>query len=142
MRHPYRRSRLPRLLASTSRPRCSHSRMKSSSNPLLRHWVISGHWLSLLDHLVSAAGSAQAQRAVALTRVIPGCRRRPADAIAIGTSERSVRLVKGDTLMDINPSFENDSHVVPSPRNETAFANCEKVVERDVEIYRKKSQSV
>jgi hypothetical protein len=36
MRHPYRRSRLPRLLASTSRPRCSHSRMKSSSNPLLR----------------------------------------------------------------------------------------------------------
>src|SRR3974390_2735565 len=25
MRHPYRRSRLPRLLASTSRPRCSHS---------------------------------------------------------------------------------------------------------------------
>jgi hypothetical protein len=39
MRHPYRRSRLPRLLASTSRPRCSHSRMKSSSNPLLRLWV-------------------------------------------------------------------------------------------------------
>ncbi len=38
MRHPYRRSRLPRLLASTSRPRCSHSRMKSSSNPLLRLW--------------------------------------------------------------------------------------------------------
>ena len=27
--------RLPRLLASTSRPRCSHSRMKSSSNPLI-----------------------------------------------------------------------------------------------------------
>src|ERR1700689_1880163 len=27
MRHPYRRSRLPRLLASTSRPRYSHSRM-------------------------------------------------------------------------------------------------------------------
>ena len=42
MRHPYRRSRLPRLLASTSRPRCSHSRMKSSSNPLLRLWVKTG----------------------------------------------------------------------------------------------------
>ena len=28
-----------KLLASTSRPRCSHSRMKSSSNPLLRLWV-------------------------------------------------------------------------------------------------------
>src|SRR6476660_2842031 len=26
-------------LASTSRPRCSHSRMKSSSNPPLRLWV-------------------------------------------------------------------------------------------------------
>src|ERR1700692_4274986 len=39
MRHPYRRSRLPRLLASTSRSRCSHSRMKSSSNPPLRLWV-------------------------------------------------------------------------------------------------------
>jgi hypothetical protein len=39
MRQPYRRSRLPRLLASTSRPRCSRSRMKSSSNPLLRLWV-------------------------------------------------------------------------------------------------------
>src|SRR5580700_1094333 len=36
MRHPYPLSRLPRLLASTSRPRCSHSRMKSSSNPLPR----------------------------------------------------------------------------------------------------------
>jgi hypothetical protein len=42
MRHPYRRSRLPRLLAPTSRPRCSHSRMKSSSNPLLRLLVING----------------------------------------------------------------------------------------------------
>src|SRR5258706_11738196 len=31
--------RLPRLLASTSRPRCSHSRMKSSSNPPLRLWA-------------------------------------------------------------------------------------------------------
>src|ERR1700726_3937625 len=42
MRHPYRRSRLPRLLASTSRPRCSHSRMKSSSNPPLRLRVKNG----------------------------------------------------------------------------------------------------
>jgi len=41
MRHPYGRSRLPRLLASTSRPRCSHSRMKSSSNPPLRLCVMS-----------------------------------------------------------------------------------------------------
>jgi hypothetical protein len=37
----------------------------------------------------------------------------------------------------INPSFKKDTHVVlPSP-SEAAFANCEKVVERDVEIYRK-----
>ena len=42
----------------------------------------------------------------------------------------------------INPTFENDTYVVlPSP-SEVAFANCEKVVERDVEIYRKKSQSI
>src|ERR1700733_470679 len=40
MRHAYRRSRRPRLLASTSRPRCSHSWMKSSSNTLRRLWVI------------------------------------------------------------------------------------------------------
>src|SRR5262249_29143344 len=43
MRHPYRRSRLPRLLASTSRPQCSHSRMKSSSNLPLRLWLKLGH---------------------------------------------------------------------------------------------------
>jgi hypothetical protein len=42
----------------------------------------------------------------------------------------------------IHPTFENDTYVVlPSP-SEVAFANCEKVVERDVEIYRKKSQSI
>jgi hypothetical protein len=53
-----------------------------------------------------------------------------------------VKLVELDTLMDIKPSFENDSNVVPPPPNETTFANCEKVVERDVEMDRKKSQSV
>jgi hypothetical protein len=42
----------------------------------------------------------------------------------------------------INPAFENDANVVsPSPR-EAAFSNREKIVERNVKIYRKKSQSV
>ena len=56
MRHPYRRSQLPRLLASTCRPRCSHSRMKSSSNPPLRLWVMCGRlrvgkdFLHVLQH--------------------------------------------------------------------------------------------
>ena len=33
-----------------------------------------------------------------------------------------------------NPLFEDDTDVVPVPRSEAAFANCEKLIERDVEI--------
>jgi hypothetical protein len=40
---------------------------------------------------------------------------------------------------DIKPSFENDTNIVPVPPEEAAFSNCEKVVERDVEVYRKKA---
>ena len=59
MRHPYRRSRAPRLLASTSRPRCSHSRMKSSSNPPLRLRVTTD--TTLTEQMSSAsAGSGHA----------------------------------------------------------------------------------
>ena len=35
-----------------------------------------------------------------------------------------------------------DTDIVQPPPSEAAFADCEEVVERDVEIYRKKSQSV
>ena len=51
-------------------------------------------------------------------------------------------LVNRDTLGDINPSLENDANIVPKPPKKAAFCNCEKVVERDVEVYRKKAQSV
>jgi hypothetical protein len=50
-------------------------------------------------------------------------------------------LVSRDTLADIKPSFENDTNIVPTPPEQSAFSNCEKVVERDVEMYRKKAQS-
>ena len=48
-------------------------------------------------------------------------------------------LVSRDTLADINPTFENDTNIVPIPPEQSAFSNCEKVVERDVEVYRKKA---
>jgi hypothetical protein len=42
-------------------------------------------------------------------------------------------------LADIKPSFEDDTDIVPTPPRQSAFSNCEKVVERDVEVYRKEA---
>ena len=55
------------------------------------------------------------------------------------TAIASAFLLNRDTLADIKPSFENDTNIVPMPPEEAAFSNCEKVVERDVEVYRKKA---
>ena len=55
------------------------------------------------------------------------------------TAIASAFLLNRDTLGDIKPSFENDTKIVPISPRETAFSNCEKVVERDVEGYRKKA---
>ena len=52
--------------------------------------------------------------------------------------ERSAQFVK----RGISPSFENRTNVVLAPPSEAAFANCEKVVKRDIEIRRKNSQFV
>jgi hypothetical protein len=60
-------------------------------------------------------------------------------SVPVITAIASARLVNRDTLADIKPSFENDTDVVPMPPEEAAFSNCEKVVERDVEAYRKKA---
>jgi hypothetical protein len=49
------------------------------------------------------------------------------------------RLVSRDTLANIKPSFENDTNIVTIPPEQSAFSNCEKVVERDVEMYRKEA---
>ena len=54
----------------------------------------------------------------------------------------SSRLVSRKTLGDINPTFENDTHIVPMPPEQSAFSNCEKIVERDEEVYRNKAQSI
>ena len=54
----------------------------------------------------------------------------------------SSRLVSRNTLGDINPTFENDTHIVPMPPEQSAFSNCEKIVERDEEVYRNKAQSI
>jgi hypothetical protein len=42
----------------------------------------------------------------------------------------------------VNPSFEIDANIVLPPPREAAFGDCEKVVERDVELYWEKVQSV
>jgi hypothetical protein len=55
------------------------------------------------------------------------------------TAIASACLVNRDTMADIKPSFENDTNIVPISPRELAFSNCEKVVERDVEGYRKKA---
>jgi hypothetical protein len=60
-------------------------------------------------------------------------------SVPVITAIASARLVNRDTLADIKPSFENDTNIVPMPPEEAAFSNCEKVVERDVEVYRKKA---
>ena len=57
---------------------------------------------------------------------------------AIGSS----CLVNRDTLVDINPTFESDTKFVPTPPEQSAFSNCEKVVKRDVEVNREKAQSI
>jgi hypothetical protein len=43
---------------------------------------------------------------------------------------------------DIDPFFENDTDVVSIPPGEPAFADRSKAVERDVEIYRKRPESI
>ena len=60
----------------------------------------------------------------------------------VTTAIASSCLVSRDTLVDINPMFENDTNIVPMPPEQSAFSNCEKVIERDVEVYRKKPQSI
>src|SRR3981189_3374984 len=60
MRHPFRHSRLPRLLPSISRPRSSPSRMKSSSNPPLRLWVKRGK--AQAEHIASVFRSERTSR--------------------------------------------------------------------------------
>jgi hypothetical protein len=56
--------------------------------------------------------------------------------------EKSVRLIEHDTLANIKPSFKDDTNIVPTPPRESASSNCEKIVERDVEVYRKEAQSI
>lgn len=56
--------------------------------------------------------------------------------------ERSLYLIERDALADIKPSFKDHANIVPIPPCESAFSNCAKVVERDVEAYRKEAQSI
>jgi len=63
------------------------------------------------------------------------------DANAIRATWREC-LIEGDALADIKPSFKDGTNIVPMPPRELASSNCEKVVERDVEVYRKKAESI
>ena len=88
-----------------------------------------------------------AEASIALMRAnayMPECRRRERLPWPFGPlgGERSACLIECDTLADVKPSFENDTHIVPIPPRESAFSNCEKVVERDVEGNRKKAESI
>src|SRR4029078_12002491 len=73
----------------------------------------------------------------------PGCRRRGRMPLPFGPlgGERSPCLIECDALADVKPAFKHDANIVPVPPRESAFSHCEKVVERDVERYRKKAQS-
>jgi hypothetical protein len=44
--------------------------------------------------------------------------------------------------VDVNPSFKGDTDIIPTPPEQPALSNREKVIEGDVEIYWKKAQSV
>src|SRR6476659_308144 len=63
-------------------------------------------------------------------------------SVPVTTAIASSCSVSRDTLADINPTFELDTNIVPIPPEQSAFSNCEKVVERDVEIYRQQAQSI
>jgi hypothetical protein len=53
---------------------------------------------------------------------------------------RDVSLIfDRDTLGDVKPSFEGDTDIVTPPPHKPTFCNCKKAVERDVEVYRKKT---
>jgi hypothetical protein len=59
--------------------------------------------------------------------------------VPVITAIASACLVSRDALADIKPSFKDDTNIVPTPPREPAFSDCEKVVERDVEVYRKEA---
>ena len=72
------------------------------------------------------------------------CRRRERMSLPFWpfVGERSLYLIEGDASADIKPSFKDDTNIVPMPPRELASSNCEKVVERDVEVYRKEAQAI
>jgi hypothetical protein len=63
-------------------------------------------------------------------------------SVPVITAIVSYCLVNRETLGDINPALELDTNIVPTPPEQSASSNCEKAVERDVEVYRKKAQSI
>jgi hypothetical protein len=59
-----------------------------------------------------------------------------------GMERKSVQLIRWDGPTDIDPFFENHTEVVSMPPRQAASADCAKVVERDVEIDRKKPETI
>jgi hypothetical protein len=51
-------------------------------------------------------------------------------------------LVCGNALRDINPAFERNANIVPTPPEQSTLSNREKVIERDEEPYGKKAQPI
>ena len=59
----------------------------------------------------------------------------------VTTAIASSCLVSRDTLADIDPYFRKRHQYRPDTSKAVGVSNCEKVIERDVEAYREKSQS-
>jgi hypothetical protein len=51
-------------------------------------------------------------------------------------------LVCGNALRDINPAFERNANIVPTPPEQSTLSNREKVIERDEEAYGKEAQPI
>jgi len=52
-----------------------------------------------------------------------------------------VGIRNGTVRSEVYPSFESDAEIISIPPDESAYADCSIVVERDVEIHREKSKS-
>jgi hypothetical protein len=62
--------------------------------------------------------------------------------VPVITANASSCFLNRATLADINPTFELDTNIVPPSPHEPTFSDCKEPVERDVEVYRKKPQSI
>ena len=69
------------------------------------------------------------------------CRSNPVDRSEVRARDVSA-IFDHETPANIQPSFKSDTDVVPPSPYEPTFCNCKKAVQRDVEVYWKKTQPI